>query len=141
LSKRLQAWDESHCSKVLGIDRANLLFAGKRVNFYDATSESAYAEVKQRQVVDNESELTLAGSRALGDWAVTIKGSSKIAVALYANFYSANAGQQQNTLLHELLHAIGWDHDALVGSFASQGLQGIFDISDWLERDCQKAKR
>ena len=62
-------------------------------------------------------------------------------MALYANFYSAGDSAQQNTLLHEMLHAIGWTHQSLVDAFSNSGLQGVSDISDWLERDCQQPKK
>jgi len=111
------------------------------VNFFNATAGSDYANLEQRQVVDNDIRTTLANSGGYGSFATTILGDTMVAVALHANFYSANDQQQQNTLLHEMLHAIGWEHDTLVATFGSEGLQGVFDISDWLQRDCKPVQK
>lgn len=137
IDTRLTDWDSSNCAKVLGIDRNTLWdVAHNKINVYDARSDSSYATLRQRDVVDNVVDTTLANSRDIGAWAVTIKGTTTVAVAFYANFFLADNQQQQNTVLHEMLHAIGWSHDTLVEQFSSNGLRGVFDISDWLQRDC-----
>jgi hypothetical protein len=140
-SERLASWDRSNCRKVLDVDKAKLTGVADSVNFYKATKDSAYANLTQDAVVNNGSSTTLANTGQFGDFARTILGDTQVAVALYANFYSETKGQQQNTLLHELLHAIGWGHDNLVTSYRSSGLRGEFDISDWLERDCLPARK
>jgi len=65
------------------------------------------------------------------------------AVLLGANYFSNNDPSfQQNTLLHELLHAYThWDDKEIFAAFAGYGLKnihgGTIDIADWLKNDCK----
>ena len=55
IDKRTANWDSSHCHDVLGLDKATLTSSAKRVNFYNATADSAYARTTQNSVVQNGS--------------------------------------------------------------------------------------
>ena len=64
----------------------------------------------------------------------------KSAVVLWANFFSLGASDQQNVLVHELLHAYTrWNDPAIYEAFANKGLTDTGssnDISNWIGTDC-----
>ena len=121
----------------------------RQTNFYDAR----LSKLTQFDVVGytgpGTSFMTLdqtIHNNALGkaDTATVISGSRGSAVLL-GDFWLMNQTDQQNTLVHEMLHVYGFGgDDAIFNEFAGYGLQNSTgytgttgDISDWIGRGCK----
>jgi RHS repeat-associated protein len=155
LAKRLEGFEETNCGTLLareGVAAQALRETARNTNFYDARLSSGYSEWSEDYLVGNRNSTPIRSSFPFGAFAGVIRGgggvAGKHAVLLYANFYghvgpqTLDAGralewEQGNTLIHELLHILGWSHDRLVKIFREHGLADASDISDWVGRDCR----
>jgi hypothetical protein len=124
LQKRLKGFADSNCDKVLregGIDPDKIMNNYGSVMFYDARMCSAYYDVPLSYIIKSDKSGYTIGNTA-GPRAVTIVGTRD--VLLGGDFFGVNLNSlsptergafsldQQNTLLHEIIHALfGPDQD------------------------------
>ena len=147
LNERLANFASSNCAKVFdsvieGYTTSGFVAYANTTEFYNARSAS-FGNLTQNQVVGNGVQTTLNNSVPYGVDAVTIWGSGGNAVLLGANYFSGTRVSQQNTLVHELLHAYThWSDPEIFDAFKDYGLAhvnpGSSDITDWLRNDCRK---
>ncbi|MEO7652313.1 MAG: RHS repeat-associated core domain-containing protein, partial [Bryobacteraceae bacterium] len=120
-----------------GYTVSSLKASADAISYYDGQPQSQYSNYTENAIVGNNS------ARPVGDHPLVISlerswGLTQKLSFFYANFYGATDWQQQNTLLHELFHVLGYPHEEIVAKFSSSGLANESDISAWLERDCKK---
>ncbi len=148
LNERLANFASSNCAKVFDsviedYTTSDFVSYVETTQFYAARSPS-FGNLTQNQVVGNGVQTTLNNSLPYGWDAKTIWGPAGNAVLLAPNYFSnTNQAFQQNTLLHELLHAYThWNDHEIFEAFKDYGIKqvnpGAGDIFEWLKNDCKK---
>jgi hypothetical protein len=149
LNKRLANFVSSNCDKVFNnviesYTTKSFSSTIDKTDFYQVRNAS-HGNLTQDQVVNNGVKTTLNNSVPYGTDAVTIWGPNTTAVLLGANYFSNTDSMfQQNTLLHELLHAYThWNDKEIFDAFKHYGLKqmnpGTGDITEWLKNDCKRS--
>jgi hypothetical protein len=160
LQKRLTGFADSDCYDVLqegGIDPDKIINNYSSVLFFDARDTSPYSDVPLSYIVKGDTSGQTIGGSA-GPRATTISGTKD--VLLGGDFFGVNLNRlssaqlagfqldQQNTLLHEVIHALtGLSDNNLFTNqvFLQNGLDnsdyknfgntGAF--TDWLKNGCK----
>src|SRR6185437_8795323 len=154
LKTRLQGFKSSNCASVLGhegVNVQNILDNYQNEDFYDVRSGSAYANLTESAIgISSSSTAPLSQTLGSSDAVVvgTLGSSSTTAVLLGTQyFFSGNTDAiRMNSLLHEMLHALGGFTDSkimndayfLKNGLVNKGYNDTSGISDWLSRDCKK---
>jgi RHS repeat-associated protein len=154
LKQRLTNFKDSNCWKVLsheGVGVQNILDHYDDENFYDVRSGSQFADLTLSDIGISSSDKTTLNAILGSADAKTVGtlGSTSTSAVLLGDqyFFSGNTDAiRMNSLLHELLHALGGFTDLQVlnnSYFLKNGLvdKGYGDtsgITDWLSRDCKK---
>jgi RHS repeat-associated protein len=156
LATRLKGFQSSNCWNILsheGVKVQNIVTNYSNENFYDVEGGSAYADLTLAQIgIAGSGNSTLneilngADAKTVG----TLGSVSSSAVLLGAQyFYSGNTDAiRMNSLLHEMLHALGGFTDTqilndayfLQNGLVNQSVGNVLDtsgITDWLGRDCK----
>jgi hypothetical protein len=145
LSAKLKGFASSNCNKVFnqvidGYSTGGFVGEIYSTEFYDVT-KTQLGSLTQDQVVGNGNNQSLSGTVGSG-LAATIQSSSAAAILLGTNFWTDTASDQQNVLLHELLHVdTNWSDPEIFNNFAAYGLSklnfGSGDITAWISTDCK----
>jgi RHS repeat-associated protein len=153
LDIRLKNFRESNCWKVLaagGVKVENIMKNYSKMNFYDVRSESEYANLTQSQIGLPSSDKTSL-RKILGDDDAAVVGTlgsaTTTAVLVGKQFFHTRETDtnRMNSMLHEMLHALGGKKDSQIlnnAHFLKNGLvnKGWGDtggITEWLARDCR----
>jgi hypothetical protein len=121
------------------MSQSYLLDRADSLRFYDARPTSRYSNYTWGRITGGNNSTPIGAKLPLDDsFARWIFGPDATGVLLYANFYSATEIQQASTLVHELLHDLAISHEIMVSKFSSFGMEGVSDISAWIERGCKK---
>ena len=154
LRQRLANFKDSNCWKVLsheGVKVQNILDNYTSENFYDVRSESQYGSMTLSDIGISSSNSTplnaLLGS-ADAKTVGTLGTAGATAVLVGSQyFYSGNTdAARMNSLLHEMLHALGGFTDSqilndsyfLKNGLVNKGYSDTSGVTDWLGHDCMK---
>ena len=137
-----------------GIKVQNILDHYNDENFYDVRDGSQFANQTQANIGIAGSDQTTLSASLGGSDAVTVGtlGSASTTAVLLGKqyFFTGNTdANRQNSLLHEMLHALGEGTDTgiltnkyfLQNGLVNKSVGNFLDtsgISDWLSRDCKK---
>ena len=157
LKQRLADFKDSNCWKVLGhegVRLGNILDNYSNENFYDVRSGSQFANLTLPDVGILSSDPTTLNAMLGSADAKTVGslGSARTTAVLLGTqyFFSGNTDEiRQNSLLNEMLHALGGFKDTqiltnkyfLQNGLIDKSVGKILDtsgITDWLSRDCKK---
>jgi len=154
LDQRLEGFADSNCFKVLsheGVRVQDILDNYLNENFFDVRQGSAYASLTLSQIgISSSSTATLnnilggADAKTVG----TLGSASTTGVLVGTQYFFSGSTDtlRMNSLLHEMLHALGGFDDAqilgnayfLANGLINKGYGDTSGISDWLSRDCNK---